>query len=57
MEEAVPEEPTETLAEPAWLLSCMLVAVTVTAPADAGAVRTPVWLMEPALADQLTEGL
>jgi hypothetical protein len=35
----------------------VLVAVTVTLPADAGAVRTPVELMVPPLADHTTAEL
>jgi hypothetical protein len=36
---------------------CTLVAVTITAPADAGAVKRPLGLIAPALADQVTDGL
>jgi hypothetical protein len=35
----------------------MLVAVTVTLPAEAGAVKTPLVLIVPLLADQLTAEL
>jgi hypothetical protein len=37
--------------------SCMLVAVTVTVPAVAGAVRMPLALTVPALADHVTAEL
>lgn len=37
--------------------SWVLLAVTVTFPPDAGAVKTPLGLMTPALADQLTAEL
>jgi hypothetical protein len=36
---------------------CTLVAVTIAAPADAGAVKRPVGLTVPTLADQVTDGL
>ena len=48
---------TVTLAVPDFVLSCTEVAVTVTFPAVAGAVRSPDELIVPALADQVTEGL
>lgn len=37
--------------------SCVLLAVTVTFPEDAGAVNSPFVLMAPALADQFTAEL
>jgi hypothetical protein len=48
---------TVTAAIPDLVVSCMLVAVTVTLPAEAGAVKTPLELMVPALADQVTAEL
>jgi hypothetical protein len=36
---------------------CTLVAVTIAAPADIGAVKSPVGLTVPTLADHVTEGL
>ena len=57
MEDGVPGAETETTAEPLTLGSSALVAVTVTFPDFAGAVREPVEVMEPALADQVTAEL
>jgi hypothetical protein len=48
---------TVTAALPDLVASCMLVAVTVTLPAEAGAVNTPLELTVPALADQVTAEL
>jgi len=45
---------TVTEAVPDFVGSCVLVAVTVTAPAEAGAVKTPLVLTVPPLADQVT---
>jgi hypothetical protein len=44
-------------AVPAFVGSCVLVAVTVTVPAEAGAVKSPLALMEPLLADHVTTEL
>jgi hypothetical protein len=44
-------------AVPEWVVSSALVAVTVTPPAIDGAVKRPVGLMVPVLADQLTAEL
>ena len=44
-------------AVPDFVGSCVLVAVTVTVPAEAGAVKSPLALMEPLLADQVTTEL
>jgi hypothetical protein len=46
-----------TVALPDFVLSWVLVAVMVTFPAIAGAVRTPAAVMEPALVDQVTAEL
>ena len=46
-----------TDAVPDFVGSCMLVAVTITAPAEADAVKTPFALMVPLLADQVTAEL
>jgi hypothetical protein len=43
-----------TVAVPDVVVSCALVAVTVTLPVVAGAVKSPLELMVPALADQVT---
>jgi len=48
---------TVTDAVPDLVVSCTLVAVTVTVAADAGAVRSPLELMVPALADHVTAEL
>jgi hypothetical protein len=48
---------TVTDAVPDLVGSCMLVAVTVTVPAVAGAVRMPLALTVPALADHVTAEL
>jgi hypothetical protein len=45
---------TATIAVPDLLVSWVLVAVTVTVPGAAGAVKTPPAVMLPALLDQLT---
>lgn len=55
--DAVPEDDTETTAEPFKLGSCVLVAVIVTLPVVLGAVSTPVDEIEPALADHVTPEL
>ena len=57
MEDGVPVVETGTMAEPLTLGFSVLVAVTVTFPAVAGAVKMPVWATEPALADQVTAEL
>ena len=44
-------------AVPDFVGSCMLVAVTVTVPAEADAVKTPFPLMVPPLVDQVTAEL
>ena len=44
-------------AVPDFVASCVLVAVTVTLPAEAGAVKNPLVLTVPALADQVTAEL
>ena len=44
-------------AVPEIVVVCVLVAVTVTPPAEAGAVKSPLELMEPPLADQVTAEL
>jgi hypothetical protein len=48
---------TVTAVVPDFVASSMLVAVTVTLPAEAGAVKTPLELTVPALADQVTAEL
>jgi hypothetical protein len=48
---------TVTDAVPDFVGSCLLVAVTVTAPAVAGAVSNPLVFMAPLLADQVTAEL
>ena len=48
---------TVTEALPDFVASCMLIAVTVTVPAEAGAVRRPLALMVPALGDHVTAEL
>jgi hypothetical protein len=48
---------TATAALPVLLASCVLVALTVTLPAAAGAVRTPLELTVPPLADHVTAEL
>ncbi len=48
---------TVTEAFPDFVVSCTLVAVMVTAPAVAGAVKSPVELMEPAATDHVTAEL
>jgi hypothetical protein len=48
---------TVTVAVPDLLVSSLLVAVTVTAPADAGAASAPLDVMVPALADHVTAEL
>jgi hypothetical protein len=48
---------TVIVASPDTARFCTLVAVTITAPAAAGAVKRPVGLMVPALADHVTEEL
>lgn len=45
---------TVTVAVPDVVVSCVLVAVTVMLPVVAGAVKSPLELMVPALADQVT---
>lgn len=57
IDEGVPVEATETTVEPLKSGCCVLVAVTVTVPDEAGAVNTPLEEMDPALADQVTVGL
>jgi len=52
-----PDDWTATDAVPDFVESCVLVAVTVTVPAEAGAVNRPLALMVPSLADQLTAEL
>jgi hypothetical protein len=42
------------VAVPDFVGSCVLVAVTVAVPAEAGAVKTPAALTVPLLADQAT---
>jgi hypothetical protein len=44
-------------AVPEIVVVCVLVAVTVTPPAEAGAVKSPLALMEPPLADHVTAEL
>ena len=44
-------------AEPALVVSAVLVAVMVIVPTVAGAVKSPLALTVPALADQMTEVL
>jgi hypothetical protein len=44
-------------AVPAFVVSCVLVAVTVTVPAEPGAVKSPLALMLPPFADQVTTEL
>jgi hypothetical protein len=44
-------------AVPAFVGSCVLVAVTVTVPAEAGAVKSPLALMVPPFAAQVTTEL
>jgi hypothetical protein len=48
---------TVTEAVPDLVASCVLVALTVTTPAVAGAVNTPLDVIVPLLADQLTPAL
>jgi hypothetical protein len=48
---------TVTDAVPAFVGSCVLVAVTVAVPAEACAVNSPLELMVPLLADQVTAEL
>jgi hypothetical protein len=48
---------TVTVAVPDLVVSCMLVAVTVTLPAEVGAVKTPLEFTVPAVADQVTAEL
>ena len=48
---------TVTEAFPDFVVSCTLVAVMVTAPAVAGAVKSPVELIEPAATDHVTAEL
>jgi hypothetical protein len=45
------------VAVPNLVASCVLVAVTVTLPAEAGAVKTPLVVTVPLLADHVTAGL
>jgi hypothetical protein len=44
-------------AVPDFVGSCVLVAVTVTVPAEAGAVKSPLALIVPPLADHVTTEL
>ena len=44
-------------AVPAFVVSCVLVAVTVTVPAAAGAVKSPLGVILPPLADHVTAEL
>jgi len=44
-------------ADPDFEASCVLVAVAVTVPAEAGALNRPVELIVPVLADQVTAEL
>lgn len=44
-------------AEPDWVVSSVLVAVMVMVPGDEGAVKSPLELMAPVLADQVTAEL
>jgi hypothetical protein len=48
---------TLTVAVPDFVVSCTLLAVTVTVPADAGAVRSPFSLIAPPVADHVTAEL
>jgi hypothetical protein len=48
---------TVTAVVPDFVVSCVLVAVTVTLPAEVGAVKSPLTLTVPALADQVTAEL
>jgi len=48
---------TVTVAAPDWDVSCALVAVTVTLPAVAGAVKSPLGFTVPSLADHVTAEL
>jgi hypothetical protein len=48
---------TVTLAVPLFVLSCWLVAVIVTVCAEAGAVKRPPCVIDPALADHVTAEL
>jgi hypothetical protein len=48
---------TVTVAVPDFVLSCVLVAVTVTEAADAGAVKTPLELIVPPLVVHVTAEL
>ncbi len=48
---------TDTVAEPDLVVSSVLVAVTVTLPAEAGAVKSPLAAMVPELTDQVTAEL
>jgi len=45
------------VAVPDFVASCVLVAVTVTLPAEAGAVKTPLAFSVPLLADHVTAEL
>jgi hypothetical protein len=45
------------VAVPDLVVSCVLVAVTVTLPAEAGAVKTPLVFTAPLLADHVTAEL
>jgi hypothetical protein len=57
--EVMVEEGADTAmgAVPDLVGSCVLVAVTVAVPAEAGAVKTPLALTTPLLADQVTAEL
>jgi len=46
-----------TVACPDFVVSCALVAVTVTVPEEEGAVNSPLAFIVPALADQVTAEL
>ena len=48
---------TVSIAVPDFVVSCVLVAVTITVPAEAGDVKSPLESMVPALADQVTAEL
>jgi hypothetical protein len=48
---------TAMVAVPALVVSSVLVAVTVTVPADAGAVKSPLGVILPPLADHVTAEL
>jgi hypothetical protein len=60
-ETEVTDEPgaacTVTVASPDTVGLCTLVAVTIKAPAAAGAVKRPVGLIAPEFADHVTDGL